>query len=751
MNKFNVLDLPSSLESLEKDFNDWSLLPYDMQKKSNDACMEKYGCNNIELYNILKARLIQNGSTDNLHEFMVEAKMKFKQAVLVEGFNKESLNNIPGYTANGMVNDRLNKIALSKNYMAFEDDWMIICDFLDDKHPDYTISDLEAMFAKYNSINSDHRRLSDTYSAQIWGRDVPGMYAYMRQKLETMDTVEKDPEFVPDGEDASLSRYIEQVETECQYTDNLNIMIRKLDCLNKNHHRSIYESSVLESYGDTIKVRKKTYREDMPGVLPFLTYTEYLHNTKSLDEKKLKNVDPFTYVFNYKESVESLREMWRNNDTKGLLKAGWNPAIEPTYENMVIARERQIKWFDEHKSFEIVDISKFDSVHEAAPLNSPKSLSPIFLVVASTDPTEDLYNTLKRYTMFKLIRDFHEIGISMSSNLQNIYTFESTKTGEVNKMNIVTLDDFKNREKTTIHVLALFVTSKAKTNIKDSLKYYMMNQDNSIYGFDNVVSIMKDDPKLTKSTKKFNPYLVIGSFLDSIFKISNLYDKIGKQEIGAGLQSKGGKLYVVYTGPAKTYKDSKVDKKIDMIKKNGEYSDLNFFGPNSTVEEYPNPGDFGYYSFDTYLNKYQNESVNEVIDQIREEYLNADNGAFDWTPDSEFVDRDKILDVINTCYSDINILKSSKEPSVINSTLDRLKQNYQYLLPINANYQDYGLTDQDYTEIIGVLDIIAKNIDYNTKYAKAYCNYTEKESSAPISVNHKKFQYTSENFIYGNN
>ena len=151
-----------------------------------------------------------------------------------------------------------------------------------------------------------------------------------------------------------------------------------------------------------------------------------------------------------------------------------------------------------------------------------------------------------------------------------------------------------------------------------------MTQDSSIYGFDNVMSILTDKPK----SSSISPYVVIGSFLDSLFKISNLYDKVGKSEIGAGLKSTstGGKLFVMYCGQASKYKNKKVKKIVDFLKKNAEFNRMNFFGPVTTTSEYIDPRDRGYYTFDTYLKKYENPSLMEAVMEVRD-LINIDEGV----------------------------------------------------------------------------------------------------------------------------
>ena len=53
----NVLSICDNLNQLELDYNNWNMLTDDQKRISNDICMQRYGMNNIQLYEEQKARL----------------------------------------------------------------------------------------------------------------------------------------------------------------------------------------------------------------------------------------------------------------------------------------------------------------------------------------------------------------------------------------------------------------------------------------------------------------------------------------------------------------------------------------------------------------------------------------------------------------------------------------------------------------------------------------------------------------------
>jgi hypothetical protein len=243
------------------------------------------------------------------------------------------------------------------------------------------------------------------------------------------------------------------------------------------------------------------------------------------------------------------------------------------------------------------------------------------------------------------------------------------------------------------------------------------------------------------------PYIVIGKFLDSIFKISNLYDNYGKQKIGAGLNQYGGRFYVLFSGPAKQYKENKIKKKIDGLKKVGTFSSLNFFGANNTKEEYFDPSAYGYYTFDSYLKQYKNEAVNNIVSIIRQDILNPENNELKWVDDSRPILKDdtvaKIKDIELYCK---NISVATDNEMV--DYLQRIKTDRMFLLKVLRD----GLVSSDYE----LFSIVKMTIDKASHIIKYYENYTKHLNYQPPENNEKivihdtmeKFKYSSENFKF---
>lgn len=621
-----VIDLPNDLDSLEQDMNNWLNLPYDLQKIGNDNCIAKYGMNNHQLFNILKAKMLNLGFEDNYmtnEEFVNSLdKSSLQEASRINiiddkdnYINFKNLGDTPaGYTNDGSINERLRKIDLGNRINNSGTNIFIINDFLDDKHPDYTIDELEKIYNNYIGCTPEYIRRSDNESIKIWGATVAEMYNKMKAKFDHLQSKHNDDdkdikEFIPDKEDQQLYNYNITISQESG--DILQSLIRKLDCYMPSKNRSLYESAVLENFGNKIKIGSHTYRQDMPGVLPFLYYYEYVHNTNGLDERKIQARNPFTYVMNAFASKDQVREAYEKHDNEALLEMGWNPYVKPTDEAFEYARQKQINYLDEYYNFDIYDVTRFytnrtlESLNEAVE-NSTKSLSPIFLVVSFKPTTNTVAKAVKDIYSFK---DFSKIGICLSEKLNEIYTYTDVGKDKLNRMETTSISEYGRED--MVQVMCFFVSSNIKKKIKEGLKYYIVNQDNSQYAFDNITTLLADAPR----SKHLSLYILIAQFLDSIFKISNIYDNVDSViSRKKDKFNRNPKIYIMHNGKVKDYKDAKINKNVKWLQKNVDYDTMNFFADNENKCD-----QIEYYNFDSYLKDFNYNPVTyETARMIRE-------------------------------------------------------------------------------------------------------------------------------------
>jgi len=625
--------------------------------------------------------------------------------------NKKHLK---GYTSDGQINVNLKKIQMGDKVHEMDDDLVVINDFISDDRPDYSMGELEDLYNIYVTATMDHKKRSDAYSIQIWGAPVPTMYQRMKEKLKAFadnEEIEKSVDdgnfkFTPSKTDQELIAYKESITETAQ--DNLESMIRKLDCIIPSKERSLYEQYVLESFGQTIKVNGHSYRQDMPGVTPFLTYTEYLHNPRVHDERKLMNIDPFTYVFNYKDSKTSLQHYYDNNEVDKIEDARWNKYIRPDEKSIEYAKEKQAKWMDEHYSFDIYNIENFTSrleptstINESMDIvENGKRLVPVYIIMGFNKKYSvvDFFGKTHKYK----IPNYNHVGISSTPNFTTVYTFS-------HKMNSNIADRLEKEnfnhdydKYQTIQVITFFVSSDVKKRIMDSLENYLKAQDNTAGDFDTIMNIVTNPPKVVHK----DPHVLFGYFIDSIFRIADIYDQTGSY-FDKHKTSENAKLYIMYTGEVRRYKPGKVMKAIEELKKNENFKDYNFL-PGSITDH-----QFDYYDFETYRIKFENTNVQNIINEIRE-YLTPVaffEETLPYQSYDEYLNRyNEIITILNQ-YNDNDEEGIKRALSDLRDLISLLEKEIKKMQKDHPEYErftillsDAKMNCEEYTKVVKKLD-----------------------------------------------
>ena len=746
MNEFYVIDIADSLSHLEQDFNQWQSLQFDLRKKADDVCLQKYGLTNTQFYNMQRANFLYYNGWQLQQEI---AKIKFKDEQ-GDPLVTKNINDLPtGCTTTGEINVQADKILASRRVEQMDDEYTVIPDWLSDDTPDYDLDWLNKKYNNYLNVTQDHKNISNSYSISIWGRSVPEMYTYMKAKLQkdfsdSMDDpvpVEESvqiPAFTPDYSDQAINNYRGTIAMES--SDDFQLLVRKLDCICRSSNRSLYESTILESYGDKIKIGKKTYRADIPGVVPFLQYDEYVNNPTGIDTRKIVG-GMFPYILSYdekpRERYQELQDAYNNGDTKKMLEMGWNPIVKPTMKSMNEARERQIAYLDNQYPISVYDISEYstnisDEALKEAEENlqikypSSKQLKPIFLVL-STKSSETVFSKISNKLFYD--KDYSHVGVSFESTLQTIYTFDSVTKNGLNRMRVDSIDDYT-YDNGTVRVIAFFIRNEIYQKLKRSMKDYLTLQDNSPYTFDNAFALVADTPKLKGKSLS----LICASFLDSMFKIANVYDQL------TGMKNKGANIhfYILYTGNAKGYKSKETDRRVKTLQKNLDFKELNFFEPDLVL------GDIQYKLLESFdIKVLGNPKADAVLKQIRE--ILTPNDAY---LEASTVDPAEQIQAISnshkllSSYGDTDIEAIKKEIANLMYAISKLTE----FKKDNINHPEIGIVDQAldmakkdcmiYLRILGTAD---KNFNLE-EYIKG-TPYGEKL----VNVDRSIFKYDSSN------
>ena len=272
------------------------------------------------------------------------------------------------------------------------------------------------------------------------------------------------------------------------------------------------------------------------------------------------------------------------------------------------------------------------------------------------------------------------------------------------------------------------------------MKSYTINQDNSVYAFDNVTTIVNNKPKL----KSYSIYMLMADFLDSIFKICNIYDEVDSiAPINKKRVKESKKIYILYRGIVSKYKSNDVDKKIKWLQKNVEYTDMNFIDSEKM-------SDIEYYSFDKYLKKYDNPNLQEVANEIRgcltpTAFINESN---DYGLSEE--NYDTMLDRYNTAhellatYDQTNIDGMKKQiaslyylSAILNRTINNTSKDDPKMISYNTLNNSINNEIRTYYVVIKQAEP-EFNLD-------DYMNHSEYEGRQVV-IDDKVFKFSSDKF-----
>lgn len=576
MDNNNVIELTNDLEALELDMSNWSNLPFDVRKRSDADCIQKYGCTNIELYNSIKANIIKNEPPKDEPIYMNED---------FHIIHDDKFNDVE-------YEVRLSNIQDSLFIQKQDHNIVIINDFISDIEPDYDMEQLLNLYDKYTRSNTNYKIYSNEYSMQIWGKTVPEMFTYMRSKLQRIkDNLNGDKiDLFVSPVDKALIRYQQETNKARRENNFIEFALKAIDGYSK--HDTLYESVIMEeSIKDPFDM-KIDYKSEIPYIVPMFTYDEY-------NEYYDSDTTPFDYIMikdpkKYYDLLSELSLKYMNNPCQvleeQLLKLGWNPAAPVNGKTIQFAREKQIKWLNENCQVNIINLVETnmiiseEMVTESEGEISSSILEPIYIVLSYT-------GTLFGRAINKFKNSIYShAGISLNSSLKEIFSFNfvfKDKHVERNGLSIESIDDYVNKKDgdADILVFSLFVDPITKEKIKRNLDWYVENKDNTRYSFKNIGRIVLN--KSVDSTKQLR--LVCSQFVDNILKMSGL-DITGKSSnlVAPNDLDKpinGVNIYTLFEGKRSNYNHQEIEKKVDTLKKNVEYRKLQVKTPEIIIKK----------------------------------------------------------------------------------------------------------------------------------------------------------------------
>lgn len=579
MDKFNVLNITNDLNSLEVDMSNWSSLPYDFRVRSDEECVSRYGINNTQLYNILKAAIIDNKPIENenmLGQFVSESSIMMNQNNIIPEFDFLS-DEDQTFVWKKQMCEQLEKsphIVIISPFRGNADE--------------YDIEQLKEKYLKYTLLTDDNRMYSNYYSESIWGYDVPNMYEIMKRKIMSDNHKVEDSGITITMESASSPltpvhnlayKYI------CE-NDKVGLINIQLDsCAQMSlKEKAVYDIDILPAIKANID--SNNFEKILPKIVPYFTQTEMDNMGRSFD--CLSNEEFSKKLFSLSKHIGIGCQLGPDSEIgQECLNIGWGPGIPVNEKAMKFARQRQSKWLAA-KAPTIIDITNLksessiivESTQRMRDMYKEKNLYPVYIVLSYT---ETFFGKAIRFVKNST---YSHAGICLDSNLSKITTYKFD-LGIDGGVNVESIDDYiRKTDKAIVKVLCMFVDKATREKLEKSINYYLKNKDKTAYSFKNIFNILinkavPNDPE--------NLRLVCSQFVDTVLKLANIdiTDKPSNLVSPGDFEmiNSNPKIYKVFEGFAKDYKDRNVEQTISILFKSYNLNTLKYSKVMQMVSE----------------------------------------------------------------------------------------------------------------------------------------------------------------------
>ena len=557
---YNVIDPTLNLDTLDKEMLKWSLQPHEIRMRSDEECIRKYGVTNTDLYNNLKASILDPQDPE---------KSKVLESV---GFVPEDI------TAPNEDIERNTAISMDLNTNP---NIAII-----DPNSVKTLEELRTIYTKYMLTLDKYKRFSNYYSEMLFGYNVPNMYNIVLSKLQTQQAEKNENDPVLEFALTNLSK--PEADTQAIRNDLT---------------RAIIENDILaiEYYNDNFTLQKFSIaeKESIMHIMQEIDSNTFLNIFLSREDCSEFGAVPWFTVderpdvlefFEDKEYSSKLAEAGRlfkikpsEDNRNRLLELGWNPEVPVNMESVAYARQRQATYINSHKA-KIVDCTNLvgiNPVNESSTimrkLYKDHDLYPVYIVLSFTNTR---FGKIIRFVKHST---FSHAGLTLDSNLRTILTFKYDSN--YNGFNFESLKTYTDTyDQAQIEVLCLFVDGITLKKLKAAIQYYVDRQEDTKYGFKNLFYILF---KKKKHVDDYSLELVCSQFVDHILKLCGI-DIIKKPnnlvipQDYATIAVDHPRVYKLYEGLAKEYNERKIENIIEILFNN--YKEIKYVNERTGLE-----------------------------------------------------------------------------------------------------------------------------------------------------------------------
>jgi len=573
MDAYYVIDITDNLTDLINDYNKWAMLTFDFRKRGDEECIRRHNCTNTDLFNRLRSAIIAKNS--ELPEGTVED---------IE--LKESVNNLES-------NDFAEKVAMSRAV----NNGNSICILIPGEYK--TAGELTMAYMRYVNLPDNLKRQSDSYSLSIWGLSVYNMYNQITASIEPAS-------YTPLYVDESYWEFC--VESNIEKNGIIQNVLFDLDSCDDNIIGD--EKDKYDECKANLRRTPKDFESVMNDFVPYFTPDE-------LSEYESDLLFNEASIANYKKLITGLMKDYdkikeRKSELKSklestILSLGWNPEVPITEKSIAYAKERQAKYYENYTRPRIIDISHLGESITESTIGMRREynnhgLYPIYIVLSYNGT---IFNNLVKLTQGST---YTHAGLALDSDLKKIYTFTNNKYYQGFGYDDLDMYNATAGDKGLLSVYTIFVKKETLNTINNVLDDFVKNKAQTKYGTLNLINILFNRAKADNLQAK---ELVCSQFVDLVLKLSNinLTGKANNLVIPEDFRSKANpKVYKVYEGPTKVYKDKTIEKNIRTLFR--DYSD--------TALKYSNLVEGSYEGLDILDYMTENIKANEVIKYYRE-------------------------------------------------------------------------------------------------------------------------------------
>ena len=497
-----MIELTNNIEELEKSYEDFNSLSYNLRKNANAESINKYGMDVDSFYTLLKSELSKDSDREK------ETVYNKSDGTLYENYLELSDEDLQNKIQDAKIKEKEGHIIIAP-YCVYNL---------------YTLEELNSKYNKYNMLPQNLKDLSDAESVAIFGDNVINMYEKCKNDILSAIKNTKDAVLEP-------TRYVDVIQNESD--DELYMIKKKYELELINASCSIVESAIIENGINSI-------HKSIPS------------NFGLLDISIIHSLN----INSFEEYYELVKENF--NDKEKLLSLGYNPN-RPLLEASEIEREYLEEIGFINKMFKIPSYE--DNIEVDQNLVNDK-LYPIYIVLSfSGSNLGKIINKVKHSNYSHAAISFDEsleelYSFNMNLNSDNYYT------GMVQESLQSYIKVYRDAK---IRVLSIFVTKDQYNKILARFNYYVNNAKNSKYDIPNLFRNLINKPipeglRLKMVCSQFVDAMLRAADIDLTGKSNNLVAPADFEKLN------NTKVYLAYEGLARQYNPTKVKIKSDILR-----------------------------------------------------------------------------------------------------------------------------------------------------------------------------------------